>query len=473
MRPCAHALMALGAAFVSPGIAMAQTAEAAPDAALRDEVTALHDEVRALRARVESAQPHRENAAPPGAAPVDRPIGYEPFWPWGLPSDGISSGAYLQAQYESHQDSQDQLLQGGAPLNQDRFLVRRARVSLTGEWEYAAIAMELDANTTSGPQVDLRKAEVSLQYRPDRSRPPIVMATLGQFDTPFGYELVESPRTRWFMERSTMSRAFWPGEPDLGVRLAGALGFFRWTIAPINGEPLGEKSPYSLQDPNAAKDVVFRFGLDVKPRDDFQVAGGVSATRGRGFHAGTDATKTTLKWVDANDDGVVQPNELQGTTAQSATPSQNFDRWAAGLDLRAHVRWWLGVLKVYGELVVGANMDRGLFIANPSPMNGDRDQRELGYFVGITQEIARYGVIGFRYDVYDPNLDASEKRAGSVLPYGQAIKTYSPLFGLVLPDRARLLFQYDVIRNSLARTTAGVPTNLQANTWTLRLQVQL
>jgi hypothetical protein len=106
-------------------------------------------------------------------------------------------------------------------------------------------------------------------------------------------------------------------------------------------------------------------------------------------------------------------------------------------------------------------------------MNGDRDQRELGYFVGITQEIARYGVIGFRYDVYDPNLDASEKRAGSVLPYGQAIKTYSPLFGLVLPDRARLLFQYDVIRNSLARTTAGVPTNLQANTWTLRLQVQL
>jgi hypothetical protein len=299
------------------------------------------------------------------------------------------------------------------------------------------------------------------------------MATLGQFDTPFGYELVESPRTRWFMERSTMSRAFWPGEPDLGVRLAGALGFFRWTIAPINGEPLGEKSPYSLQDPNAAKDIVFRFGLDVKPRDDFQVAGGVSATRGRGFHAGTDATKTTLKWVDANDDGVVQPNELQGTTAQSATPSQNFDRWAAGLDLRAHVRWWLGVLKVYGELVVGANMDRGLFIANPSPMNGDRDQRELGYFVGITQEIARYGVIGFRYDVYDPNLDASEKRAGSVLPYGQAIKTYSPLFGLVLPDRARLLFQYDVIRNSLARTTAGVPTNLQANTWTLRLQVQL
>src|ERR1019366_7150136 len=94
---------------------------------------------------------------------------------------------------------------------------------LLGDWEYAAIAVEIDANTTSGPQVDLRKAEASLQYRPDRAKPPVLMATLGQFDTPFGYELVESPRTRWFMERSQASLAFWPAEPDLGVRLAGAL----------------------------------------------------------------------------------------------------------------------------------------------------------------------------------------------------------------------------------------------------------
>jgi hypothetical protein len=442
-----HATAALVGALASPGIAVAQGPIATA-----------------------SATPTPTPTSTPAA--TQRPLGYEPSWPWVLPPEGITPGAYVQAQFESHQDSTDQLFQGGAPRNQDRFLVRRARASVVGEWTYAALALELDANTTSGPQVDLRKAEVSLQYRPDRSKPPIIMATVGQFDTPFGYELIESPRTRWFMERSTASRAFWPGEPDLGVRLAGALGFFRWTIAPVNGEPLGEKSAYSLQDPNAAKDVVFRFGFNATPRDDFHIAGGVSAVRGRGFHAGTDATKSTIRWVDLNEDGVIQPVELTPIPAVAATASQNFDRWAAGIDLRAHVRSALGVTKVYGEFVLAANMDRGMFVADPV-LNGFVDQRELGCYVGIAQEIARYGVLGFRFDYYDPNLDASDKRGGSLFPYSQAIQTYSPMIGVVLPDRARLLVEYDVIRNSLARTTTGVPTNLASNTLTLRLQVQL
>jgi hypothetical protein len=379
---------------------------------------------------------------------------------------------YLQSQYESHQDSQDQLFPGGAPMNKDRFVIARARAAVIGDWEYAAFAVELDANTRSGPQVDLRKAEASLQYRPDRSRPPIVMVTLGQFDTPFGYELVESPSTRWFMERSTASRALWPGEPDLGLRLAGALGFFRWTIATLNGHPLGESSAYALQDPISAKDVMFRFGFDTTPRSDLHLAGDVSATRGRGFHAGTDATKAGLRWNDLNEDGIVQGNELQGVPAEAATPSQTFERWAVGADLRAHVRWPLGVAKVYGELVLGVNMDRGLFVADPV-LNQSLDQRELGYCVGITQEVLRYGVVGFRYDYYDPNLDASDKRAGNLLPYSQAIKTSSPLVGLVWPQRARLLFQYDAVENALARTVTGVPTRLKNNVWTLRLQVNL
>ncbi len=478
-----RAALALALGLLCPSMAMAEEASVPPaptDAALRDDVTALRAEVQALRARVQSA-----NAVPPSApgttpapetppaatAPAEHPLGYETFWPWALPPDGISVGAYLQSQYESHQDSDDQLAQGGAPLNQDRFLIRRARASLLGEWTYAALALEIDANTTSGPQVDLRKAEASLQYRPDREKPALVMVTMGQFDTPFGYELVESPRTRWFMERSTLSRAFWPGEPDLGFRLAGALGFFRWSIAPINGDPLGEKTPYALQDPNAAKDVVFRFGVDVAPRPDTQLAGGISAIRGKGFHPGTDATKATVQWHDQNEDGIVQPYELTPVPGAAATPSQNFDRWAVGADVRMHHRWWLGVTKVYGELVLGANMDRALYIADP--VVSGADQRELGFYVGATQEIGRYGVVGFRFDYYDPNSDAFDQRQGRIIPSSAVIKTYSPLVGLVLPDRARLLFQYDIIRDSLARDTSGVPTDLKNNAWTVRLQVQL
>ncbi len=455
----------------APLVPPASSGGPAAEASLRGEVDALREELRALRAQVESARAPQPPPPAEAKSAAPRPLGYEAFWPWFTPPEGLSLGGYLQAQYESHQDSQDQLQQGGALLNKNRFLVRRMRASLLGEWEYAAIAVELDANTSSGPQVDLRKAEASLQYRPDRAQPPILMATLGQFDTPFGYELVESPRTRWFMERSQASLGFWPGEPDLGVRLAGALGFFRWTLAAVNGEPLGEKSPYALEDPNSAKDVIFRFGFDSTPRDDLHAAGGVSALRGRGFHPGTDATKTGLPWQDLNDDGVIENFELTPIPANTATPSQNFDRWAVGADLRTQYRSMLGVTKVYGEFMLGQNMDRNQYFADP--ILTKIDQWELGFNAGVVQELGRYAVVGFRYDFYDPNSNTFDKRAGLLLPYSEAIKTASPLVGLTLPDRARLVFQYDFVHNALARTAEGVPTNLKANVWTLRLQVEL
>jgi hypothetical protein len=445
--------LALAAAVLFPGTAAAQPA--AP-------------------AALPTPEPTGGSTPPPVASPAPatpRPLGYEPIWPWALPPEGLTVGGYLQSQYETHQDSQDQLAQGGALLNYNRFSIRRARVNLTGEWTYAAIAVELDANTTNGPQVDLRKAEASLQYRPDRDRPPLVMATVGQFDTPFGYELVESPRTRFFMERSLASRAFFPGEPDLGLRLAGALGFFRWTIAATNGEPLGEKSPYALQAPKATPDILFRFGIDTQPLRDLQIAADVSSLRGKGFHAGTDATSATIQWKDLNEDGVIEPYEMIGIPGAAATPSATFDHWAVDLDLRMHYRTSLGVTKLYGELVVAQNLDRGLYLADPTVTGVD--QREMGIMVGVLQEITKWAVAGLRYDYYDPNFDAFDKRSGRLLPFSEAITTWSPLVGFVLPDRARLLLQYDAIRNAFARTNVGVPTSLKDDVVTLRLQVQL
>jgi hypothetical protein len=432
-----------------------------------DDVAALREEVRVLRAEVEA-----QKAATTPAPPLPpRPLGYESFWPWILPPEGVSTAAYVQAQYETHQDSQPQLTASGTLLNKDRFSIRRARASLIGEWEYAAMVVELDANTTNGPQVDLRKAEASLQYRPDRKLPPLVMATMGLFDAPFGYELDESPRTRFFTERTTMSQALFPAEPDLGLRLAGAAGFFRWTIAAQNGEPLGVASPYVEQDPTGTQDVFFRFGADAHPLPDLQIAGGLSGLRGTGFHAGSLPTGSSLQWHDVNEDGAVQASELVGVEAQAATPSQNFERWAVNADLRMHFRWWPGVAKVYGEFTVAQNLDRGLYVADP--VASGLDTRELGFYAAAEQEITRWGIVGLRYDFYDPNSNAFDKRGGSLIPFSEAITTISPMAALVLPDRARLVIQYDAIHNAFARNAVGVPTNLQDNVLTLRLQVQL
>jgi hypothetical protein len=193
--------------------------------------------------------------------------------------------------------------------------------------------------------------------------------------------------------------------------------------------------------------------------------------QGTGFHAGTEATKASVQWNDLNEDGIVQANELQGVPAQAATPSQNFSHWAVGADLQASYESPLGLLKVYGELTIAQNLDRGMFIADP--VITGTDTRELGWYVGVVQEVMTYGLVGFRYDYYDPNADIFDKRGGKLLPYSDRIETFSPLLGVVLPHRAKALVEYDVIRNYLGRDANGVPANLKMNTVTLRLQVEL
>jgi hypothetical protein len=431
------------------------------EAAMRADVEALRGEVAALREKQDAPRPFLELWDSTRSSTT----------PWDLPGrDGLWVAGYMQSQYEAHQESQDQLAPGGAVVNKDRFVVRRTRLKLIGAWRFAETQIELNGDTTSGFNVNLQHAEATLHYRPDPAKVPLIAATLGLFDTPFGYELPESPRSRPFMERTTMSRAFWAGEPDLGVRLAGGLSFFRWTIAVLNGHPLGDKQ-YPGQDPVSAKDVVFRFGADTEPRPGLKVTGDFSVLTGRGFHAGTDATKASLQWNDLNEDGIVQPNELQGVPAQAATPSQTFSHWAIGADLQVATEDPLGALKVYGEVTVGQNIDRAFVIADP--VQSGTDTRELGFYVGVTQEVMKYGLVGFRYDYYDPNADIFDKRGGQLIPFTDTVQTFSPLVGLILPHRARALVEYDVIRNYLARDPSGVPTNLKTNTLTARLQVEL
>jgi hypothetical protein len=378
---------------------------------------------------------------------------------------------YAQAQYESHQDSVDQLRQGGVALNQNRFLVRRGRIKLMRDWDYAQVILEVDGNTTRGPTMRLQKAEASLIYgrSKDKDQPPLAQLTLGQFDLPFGFEMTYVPKVRWFMERTTASRALWPSEPDLGVRFSGGLGFARYSVAVTNGEPLDEKTGFPLQDPNANKDITARLGAESKINRSVVLAGGVSFNRGKGFSPGTDSTKSMVAFQDHNENGNVDNiGELTGQGASAAKRSQNFSRWAVGADAELLFKTDLGWSMLYAELVAASNLDRGLVIADPVLNHGAI--RELGYYIALTQEVTQYGVAGFRYEFYDPNADFTDTRAGKLLPASQQVRTLSPLLGLVLPGRARLTFEWDIVRDYFARDSRGVPADLKNDQWTVRLQ---
>jgi hypothetical protein len=417
------------------------------------------------------ATPRRADQKDQRAPAEDGPVNLERrAYTRPIPS-GLQIGGYVQAQYQHNAISEDQLEQGGSPINQNEFLVRRARLRVDRGWDFASATLELDANTVRGPRVGVRRAEASIFYRGSNPKqlPPLLALSVGVLDIPFGFELAESARVRWFAERSVGSGALFPTEMDAGAKLHGGASFLRYALSVTNGEPVDERG--FPRDPNDNKEVTGRFGAEGGIGDAIELSGGTSFAVGKGFHAGQDATKSTIAWNDVNQDGIAQPSELVGFPGSAATPSKNFKRWAIGIDLQAGWRTPLGQTRLAAEAFVASNYDRGY---SPSdPVATTLDARQAGGYVALTQELTRWGVAGFRAAIYDPNSDIIEARAGKTLPKTQTVKTFSPLVGLVLQNRARLLFQYDFVRDYLARDAHGVPTDADNDQWTFRLQVEL
>jgi hypothetical protein len=362
------------------------------------------------------------------------------------------------------QSSDDEVRQSGDLLNQDRFLLRRGRLRATAAYGQLSGLAELDLNTVSGSQVRVSAAEVAYQLAPSLG------AAIGIVKIPFGFEVMQSDKDRLFLERSTVVRALFPGEYDVGARLSGAWRFLRYAVAAQNGEPAGERA-YALRDPNQAKDITARVGI-ATPVGSAEFAAGVSLLTGRGFHAGTPATKDVLVWKDLNEDGVVSSSEIQVIPGLSATPSASFDRFGVGADLQLSLDVAGGRLTAYGELIVAGNLDRAIVIADPTVSAAGRDFRELGFYAGLVYEPAAWGALGVRFDRYDPDSDASELRVGDVVPLDQSFTTLSAAAAL-RGSHGRLILEYDHNTNHSGRTTSGVPTNLGDDAVTLRAEIQL
>ncbi len=385
--------------------------------------------------------------------------------------NGPRVSGYVQADWVIHDQSSQNQLNGstGAPLNLDRFTIRRGHLRIEVEHGLVGGALEIDANTVSGPQVRPLVAEGTFHW-PEKPDPklPELRATVGLTQIPFGYEVQELDSVRPFLERATAMNALFPGAFDLGMKLRVKYHFVNAVIGVMNGNPIGDKAFPDL-DPARAKDLVGRLGVDFEIARGVRFQAGASADTGTGFHSGTPTTKYVLIWQDQNGDGIVEPNEVVAVGGTAATPSQEFHRFAVAGDARLVVQIpVLGDLSFRAEVVRALNLDRGLELADP--VAATRDLREVGWTVGATQEITRYGMLGVRYDSYDPDSDASQQRAIQLVPISRTYTTLA-LMGMLRYERARLLLEYDVNTNPLGIGSNGAPTTLADNALTLRTQV--
>jgi hypothetical protein len=236
----------------------------------------------------------------------------------------------------------------------------------------------------------------------------------------------------------------------------------------MNGSPIGDKVFPALA-PTRTKELVGRFGAKADIVQGVRFEAGVSADAGLGLHEGTPTTKDELIWRDENGDGIVQATEIQVIPGSAATPSQEFQRFAIGADARLSVAIRpLGELALRAEIVRGQNLDRGLEVADPVAVG--HDLRELGYYVGVTQEIAPWAMLGLRYDQYNPEQDANRQQGAHLVP---ADRTYSTvaLMAMLRYESARLLVEYDHNGNPLGLAATGAPTTLDDDALTVRGQV--
>src|SRR5262249_55502837 len=283
------------------------------------------------------------------------------------------------------------------------------------------------------------------------ARSKYASGTIGMYRVPFGFENVQRDYDRFFMERSAVIRAMFPGENDLGVGVAGGWRFLRYAFSIMNGDPIGEKL-FPYRDPNDSKDFLGRAGIDTPLSSRASLRAGFSGLLGTGFHKGTPATKDMLVWRDANEDGIVQLSELQIIPGQPATASANFDRFALGGDAGVTVLVpRLGELVVYGELVWASNLDRS--IAPADPVTAGHDLRETGWYVGFTQELGRHGLVGVRYDRYNPDADARDQEGLNLVPADQTFTTLACAAALRWGPH-RFTLEYDHNTNALGRTTS-------------------
>lgn len=383
---------------------------------------------------------------------------------------GLSLSGFVQADLAIRQSSEDQVNSStNTPLNENRFVLRRARLRTAYEALPWQAALELDANTVNGSQVRVIGAEVSARV-PTTAPVPLAMATVGLFKIPFGWEVLESDRDRLFLERSTIIRALFPGEYDLGGRVQGGWQSLRYALAVQNGEPMGSKS-FPLRDPNQAKDIVGRVGVDAALGELTRFLAGVSALYGRGFHKGTPATKSALAWQDRNENGSFDTGELQVVPGAAATSSANFSRFALGADARLSLDIpTVGKSLLYGEVIWAKNLDRAVMVADPLGSLG-RDLREFGFYLAVVQDICPHVQVGARFDYYDPDRDATDLQGAQLKPSSMAYRTWALAVALH-SGPARLVVEYDINRNNLGRDASGLPTNLADNALTVRSEVK-
>jgi hypothetical protein len=307
---------------------------------------------------------------------------------------------YVQAQFVDDERSRDELA-GGGTRNFDQFSIRRGRVKFTYQATPTSKFVLQPDVTSSGVTLKDGYVELTEPWTPWKHT-----LTAGQFNWPFGFEIMYSSSTREVPERSRVVRTLFPGERDRGIMLSG-LGLgerFSYRVAIVNGTGTSSSS-----DLNQQKDFVGRVGYNFGAFD-----------LGASGYTGEDLVATATRAT-----GVNFEKERLGVDFQWATP-------VPGLGIR-------------GEYIRGKQ-------APASGTTRTRSHDVDGWYFYAIQNLGTKHQLVLRLDEYDPDTDVGDN----------AVRTINPSYIFHWDAHSKVMASYEMIENE-----ANDPDD---NVFTLRYQ---
>ncbi|HEX2613507.1 MAG TPA: porin [Fibrobacteria bacterium] len=428
----------------------------------------------------------------------------------------LSFGGYIQAQYQltgnfglrdstSPGDSiiDTTLNGGGSPTvaggtfpgqSNQRFQIRRARLKATYTGAMSKSVLELDASPSS---VSLKDAYVQLNEPWLKT----FSLTIGNQDMPFGFEIGYSSSAMEAPERTRLENNIFKGEKQLGAKIEAnpteQMGFLQFLNAKA-GLFTGTEGGASGTGDEVDRGLEFigRAGFKA-PFNDLGLAidGGVSFLYGK-LQAGSDSVFTMSGDTSFIPDVGNKPKRGEW---------KYYERKITGVDLQVYY-----TIPVIGDMIGGSSL-RGEYVQGTQPGTsgsvntytnagatatanasaGNMYIRKFsGWYLQFVQNVGNSLQGSVRYDVYDPNTDASDgvirrtvAGAGGRKGLNETDLSYKTLgFGLTYFWDANLKFvaYYDMPMNaeefSPASTAKGsfkpYREDVEDNVLTLRAQLK-
>ena len=375
---------------------------------------------------------------------------------------------YIQAQFQAAETAGQPSFSGGnfAPNVKQRFTVRRGRLKVTYDNDLTRFVLQPDF-TQDGVTIKDAYVQVTEPWM------KTLTLTVGIFNRPFGFEIEYSSSNREAPERSRITQTLFPGERDLGAKLAITPQSKEWNFLKLDLGIFNGSGP-TTNDFDSHKDFIGHLVLQFPmPSHGLGIDIGGSAYLGGVRQPGSVVYKNV---------GIL-PNGVKGFLKDSSAANidESADRNYLGADAQLYYDLpIMGGLTLRGEYLTGKQTGTFTSTISPSSQPTEIVRRNFngGYFYYV-QNLGLTNQFVLKYDWYDPNTDANARdigAPGSNFNLGD-IKYSTVGIGWIYHWDANVKFMtyYDIVNNekinSLATgSLAPLRDEIKDNVFTFRVQ---